>query len=164
MTTSNTAYRSAVGVALAAAFILVWLSLGVGIIGADGDPANLMYFGVLAVGIIGAVIARFQPHGMARALVATALAQALVAVIALIARVGLPVEPAGRDPGAEWVLRRALCRIGLAVSVCCAGATSRGRRAGALTRALAIEFRHRLLNLLSDLRSFPEGLRRGSCP
>jgi hypothetical protein len=40
---------------------------------------------VLAVGIIGAIIARFQPHGMARALFATALAQALVAVIARIA-------------------------------------------------------------------------------
>src|SRR5688572_18939589 len=50
------AYRSAIGLALAAACMLVWLSLGVGIIGADGDPANLMYFGVLAVGIIGALI------------------------------------------------------------------------------------------------------------
>jgi hypothetical protein len=40
---------------------------------------------VLAVGIIGAIIARFQPHGMARALFATALAQMLVPVIALIA-------------------------------------------------------------------------------
>ena len=87
------AYRAAVGVALAAAFILVWLSLGVGIIGADGDPANLMYFGVLAVGIVGAVIARFRPPGMARALFATALAQALVAVIALIFGLGLPWSP-----------------------------------------------------------------------
>jgi len=47
-----------------------------------------MYGGVLAVGIIGAIIARFQPRGMARALFATALAQALVAVIALIAGLG----------------------------------------------------------------------------
>jgi hypothetical protein len=80
--TGNNAYRAAVGVALAAAFILVWMNLAVGIIGNEDNPANLMYGGVLAVGIIGAVIARFQPHGMARALVATALAQALVAVIA----------------------------------------------------------------------------------
>lgn len=87
---SSTAYRSAIGLALAAAFILVWLSLGVGIIGKDGDPANLMYFVVLAVGIIGAIIARFQPHGMARALLATALAQTLVAVVTLIAGLGLP--------------------------------------------------------------------------
>ncbi|MEW6744462.1 MAG: hypothetical protein AB1486_17040 [Planctomycetota bacterium] len=39
---------------------------------------------MLAVGIIGAIIARFRPQGMARALFATALAQALVAVIAMI--------------------------------------------------------------------------------
>src|SRR5688500_8375234 len=90
MTTRNTTYRFAVGVAVGAAFILVWLSLGVGIIGADGDPANLMYFGVLAVGIIGALIARFRPLGMARALFVTALAQASVAVIALIAGLGHP--------------------------------------------------------------------------
>jgi hypothetical protein len=90
---NRNAYRFAVGVSLAAAFVLVWLSLGVGIIGADGDPANTMYFGVLAVGIVGAIVARFRPHGMARALFATALAQALVAVIALIAGLGLPWSP-----------------------------------------------------------------------
>jgi hypothetical protein len=55
---ARNAYRAAVGVALAAAVILVWLSLGVGVIGKDGDPANLLYVGVLAVGIIGAIIAR----------------------------------------------------------------------------------------------------------
>ena len=86
----NTTYRLAIGVALAAAFVLVWLSLGVGIIGRDGDPANLMYFGVLAVGFIGALLARFRPYGMARALFATALAQISVAVIALIAGLGFP--------------------------------------------------------------------------
>ena len=83
--TSNAAYRAAVGVALGAAFLLVWMNLAVGIIGNEGHPANLMYGGVLAVGIIGAIITRFQPRGLARALVATAHAQALVALVALIA-------------------------------------------------------------------------------
>jgi hypothetical protein len=81
----NNAYRAAVGFAVAAAFVLVWMNLAVGVVGTEDNPANLMYGGVLAVGIIGAIIARFQPDGMARALFATALAQALVAVIALIA-------------------------------------------------------------------------------
>ncbi len=91
----NIAYRAAVGVALAAALLLVWINLAVGIIGAARDDANVMYYGVLAVGGIGAIIARFQPHGMARALFATALAQALVAVIALIAGLGstAPIWP-----------------------------------------------------------------------
>jgi hypothetical protein len=78
------AYRAAVGVAVATALILVWINLAVGLIGSEDNPANLLYGGVLAVGIVGATIARFQPHGMARALFATALAQALVPVIALI--------------------------------------------------------------------------------
>ena len=85
MKTGNTAYKSAVGLALATPFLLVWMIGAVGVLGREGDRADLMYIGVFAVGIIGAIIARFQPHGMARALFATALAQALVAVIALIA-------------------------------------------------------------------------------
>ena len=84
------AYWAAVGVAVVAALLLVWLSLGVGIIGRDGDPANRMYFGVLAVGLAGAVIARFRPRGMVRALLAMALAQMLVAAIALLAGLGRP--------------------------------------------------------------------------
>ena len=51
--TRNT-YRFAACVALVATLLLIWLSLGVGIIGADGGPANRMYFGVVAVGIVGA--------------------------------------------------------------------------------------------------------------
>jgi hypothetical protein len=86
--TGNTLYRAAVGVAVAAAFILVWINLAVGIIGSENNPANLMYGGVLACAIIGAVIGRFQPIGMARALSATALAQVLVGVIALTAGFG----------------------------------------------------------------------------
>ena len=80
----NIEYRAAVGLAVVAAFILIWVNLAVGLIGSEDNPANLMYVGVLAVGIIGAIIARLQSHGMARALFATALTQALVAVIALI--------------------------------------------------------------------------------
>jgi hypothetical protein len=81
---SNIAYRFAVGVALAAALILIWMNLAVGLIGSEDNPANLMYGGVLAIGIIGAIVARFRPHGMARALFVTATAQALVPVIALL--------------------------------------------------------------------------------
>ncbi len=81
---SNTAYRFAVGLALAAAFLIVWLNAAAGLIGIeDDDPANLLYVGVLAIGFIGAIITRLQPRGLARALFATALAQALVGAIAL---------------------------------------------------------------------------------
>ena len=80
----NRAYRLAVGVALGAGLLLVWMNLAVGLIGSENNPLNLLYGGVLAVAIIGALIARFRPHGMARTLFATALAQAVVPVVALL--------------------------------------------------------------------------------
>lgn len=83
-------YPLAMVLALAAALLLAWLSLGVGIIGADGDPANRMYFGVLALGLAGALASRFRPRGMAWALLAMALAQALVGAYALVAGLGRP--------------------------------------------------------------------------
>lgn len=112
--TAGRAYRAAVGLALAAAFLLVWLNLAVGIIGTEENPLNLMFGGVLATGTVGAVVARFRPEGMARALFATALAQALVAAIALVAGSGLaePVWPltgffAALWLGSAWLFRRA---------------------------------------------------------
>jgi hypothetical protein len=78
----TTAYRAAVGVAVATAVVLVWVNAAVGIIG-DDEFFNLMYFGVLAVGIVGALIARLQPQGMTRALLAVAIAQMLVPLIVL---------------------------------------------------------------------------------
>jgi hypothetical protein len=77
------AYKIAVGLSVAAAFLLTWINLAVEIIG-DDNPANLMFFGVPIVGVMGAVIARFEARGMSRALFATALTQALVPVIALM--------------------------------------------------------------------------------
>ena len=90
----STAFRAAVGVAVVAAFILIWMNLAVGIIGSEDNPANLMYAGVLAVAVLGGLVVRFQPHGMAHVLVATALAQAVVGVIALSAGLG--------STGANW--------------------------------------------------------------
>jgi hypothetical protein len=99
--TGNTAYRAAVGVAVVAAFILVWITLAVGIIGSEDNPANLMYGGVLAVGLLGALLVRFRPQGMARASIATALAQALAGLTALIAGWG---STGANWPGAIMVL------------------------------------------------------------
>jgi hypothetical protein len=82
--TSNTAYRAAVAVAVGAALFLVWVMGAVGVIGVEGDRADLMYFGVLAIGISGAIVARFRSDGMARAMFVTAAATALVGVIALM--------------------------------------------------------------------------------
>jgi hypothetical protein len=80
----NTAYRLAVGVAVAAGLLLVWANLAVGLVGSEHNPANLLYGGVLAVALIGAIVARFRPLGMSRAMFAAALTYVLVTGIALL--------------------------------------------------------------------------------
>lgn len=84
MITQQTAYRLAAVLALGTVLFLVWGVAAMGVIGAEGDPFDRLYLAVLAVGIVGSFIARFQPAGMVRTLLAMALAQALVAVIALV--------------------------------------------------------------------------------
>jgi len=81
----SVAYRAAVGVAVVAGFLLVWINLAVGFIGNEDNPANLMYLGVLGIGVVGALLARFRARGMGRALMAVAAAHALVGIIALVA-------------------------------------------------------------------------------
>ena len=93
--TTRLAGRAAACIAVAAALMLVWVNLAVGIIGSENNPANLMYAGVVAIEVIGIVAARLRPRGMAYALAATAVAQALVAVIALAGGLGA-TEPPGR--------------------------------------------------------------------
>ena len=118
MNRDKISYRLAAGLAVITALLLIWLSLGVGIIGSDGDPANIMYSGVIAVGIVGALLVRFRALGMARVLVAMALAQATVAAIALIARLGYPFSGPlelsllngffiAMFIGSSWLFRRA---------------------------------------------------------
>ncbi len=82
------AYVAGLGLAFWAAFLTVWINLAVGIIGSEDNPANLIYAGVLAVAAFGAVLARFQSFGMARAMVAAAIAQVVAFVIALAAGFG----------------------------------------------------------------------------
>lgn len=77
------AYRFAVGFALFAGLFLIWSNGAVGIIGSENNDINLLYFLVIFVGIIGAFIARFRSNGMSLTMFAMAIAQALVAVIAL---------------------------------------------------------------------------------
>jgi hypothetical protein len=91
--TRSLAYLAGTGLALATGFVLVWANAAVGIIGSAANDANMMFFGVLAVGIGGALLARFRPGGLAKALAATAAAQLLAGAIALAFGLGGPGLP-----------------------------------------------------------------------
>jgi hypothetical protein len=87
---NTTVYRLALGIALAGSLLLVWLSLGVGIIGADGDPANKLYAAVIGAGLGGSCVARFRAPGMARVLFTMAILQAGIGLVAMATGLGQP--------------------------------------------------------------------------
>jgi hypothetical protein len=105
----NVAHRAAVGIAVAAGLLLIWVNLAVGMIGDEGNAANLMYVLVLAVALIGASIGRLEPREASIAMFATAIAQVVVAAIALIAGLG-PTLPADAFFVAAWVASGLLFR------------------------------------------------------
>lgn len=83
--TRNIAYRGALAIALAAAFLLIWINSAVGIIGDEDNPLNLLYLGVIAIAFGGMAWARFRAKGAARAMTAAAIANAVVGVVAAVA-------------------------------------------------------------------------------
>jgi CDP-diglyceride synthetase len=83
--TRNNAYRGALAIALAAAFLLIWINGAVGIIGDEDNPLNLLYIGVIAIAFGGMAIARFRAKGAARAMTMAAIANAAVGILAVVA-------------------------------------------------------------------------------
>lgn len=83
----NGSYQLGFGLAIVAVLLLAWMNVAVGGILGD-NPANMMYFGVLLVGLSGAIIARLEPKGMSRALFATAFAMLSVPFVAWL--IGTP--------------------------------------------------------------------------
>jgi hypothetical protein len=91
----NVWYRSGAATALAAAFLLVWINLAVGIIGNENNPLNLMFFGVIAIAVVGSIVARFNGQGMAGVMTAAAAVQALIGVGVFVLDLGAAEPPGG---------------------------------------------------------------------
>jgi hypothetical protein len=73
---SNWSYRLGAAVGLGTGFLLTWANAAVGYIG-DDNPYNIAFFGVVLIAIAGSLAARFRAHGMAVAMLVTAVAHAI---------------------------------------------------------------------------------------
>ena len=82
MRTATTSYRLGIAATLGT---VLFLLLGIGALGINGagGEADRMYLAVPAVLLLGAAVARLRAPGMALALVAAALTQVVLAVVAL---------------------------------------------------------------------------------
>lgn len=91
-------YRIAVGLSLAAGFMLLW---GNFVQMADVTPFAALYFVVPVVGLVGTAVARLHPRGMARALGVTALAQiSVLAILVVLLMIRKPEVTTWTPP--EW--------------------------------------------------------------
>ena len=105
---ASLAYRLGAALAVVAAFLTIWVNAAVGMIG-DG-PYNLLFGGVLLIALIGAVVARFEAAGMARAMVAAAIAQGLLSAVGMATDVHggvLSMTFVGPWLLAAWLFRKA---------------------------------------------------------
>lgn len=89
----NWAYRAGAAAALAAAFLLTWVNLAVGIIGDEDNPLNLMFFGVIAAALVGSIAVRFRADGMGRAMTVAAVIQSLIGIGVLVTGAGADEPP-----------------------------------------------------------------------
>lgn len=100
----NTAYRLAAGIAVFAAFALIWVNLAVGLTGREGDPFDLIYGAVILTALAGAGLARFEAPGMVRAMFSAAAIHVLIIAIAILAgKHHSPVTSVGEIAGGNGV-------------------------------------------------------------
>lgn len=82
--TERLAYKIAIGLTLFSMLFLTWSNLAIGIIGAEDNPINLWYFGVVLLGIAGMLLSRFKPEGLAYTLIAMVAAILVIASTVLL--------------------------------------------------------------------------------
>jgi hypothetical protein len=105
---TNPAYRAASVLALLAVFLTIWVNAAVGMIGSEEGLYNLLFLGVIAVAVGGALAARFRPDGMARAIAAAGVLHLMIAIGGLTADLrGALLSLAFAAP---WLLSAALFR------------------------------------------------------
>lgn len=99
----SNAYMVAAAIAVGGAFLTVWANGAVGIIGSENNPANEIFYWVIAFEFAASVLALFRARAMAWVMAATAVVQLGVCVYAWMA--GL---------GHVWVFTGVMCALWLA--------------------------------------------------
>lgn len=65
-------------------FLMVWANLAVGIIGNEEDPRNLMFYGVLLIGVVGALVTKFNARGLTWTVRTMAAAQVVIFLVSAL--------------------------------------------------------------------------------
>lgn len=103
MTLRDPSYLKAAVLAVGASLLMVLANGAVGIVGSEENPGNRLFSIVVLVGILGSLLVRFRPRGMAW--VMYAMTASFAAVAAYLAFTGQGVVPLVAAPFVvAWVL------------------------------------------------------------
>lgn len=91
-TSRDLAHLAGCALTLGGCFVLLWVTLAVGVIGSEDNAANLMFFAVIGAAVLGAVVSLVRGAGMARTLFAMAVLQVGIGAIALAGQLGAEGE------------------------------------------------------------------------
>lgn len=105
----NLAYRAGAFLGIGAALVLVWANLAVGLVGSEGNAANLWFMAVPVVGLIMAAVGRFAAQGLVRAMLAMVVAQIVagVAVGGTVEAIAITLVWSAAWLACAWLFRRA---------------------------------------------------------
>lgn len=81
-------YIAGFGLILLGMMVMAWINLAVGIIGSEDHPGNRMFLALPAIALMGALLSRFEPRGLAITASALAAGQLAIAVIAYLSGMG----------------------------------------------------------------------------
>lgn len=79
---NDSAIRAGFGFAIGGSVLILWANGAVGLTDSDAD---VFYVVVIIFAVLGSFFVRFRPQGMARIMLLTAISQAMVGIVALIA-------------------------------------------------------------------------------
>lgn len=106
--TDNRSVMVGAAIGLVGTTIMFWVNLAVGIVGQEGNAADLLFVAVPAVGLVVAAVGRFRPPAIAKGLAGMAMLQSGVAILAF-ARGWEPATMFSAGLAALWALAAWLC-------------------------------------------------------
>jgi len=78
----DSGYRAAVGLAILTGVFMIWSNLGVGIVGSEDEPFNLVYVALLALGLIAAFWVRFEARSLFYVMLSMAMGLGFITLLA----------------------------------------------------------------------------------
>jgi hypothetical protein len=80
----DSGYRAAVGLAILTGVFIIWSNLGVGIVGSEDEPFNLLYFALLAFGLMAAFWVRFEARAMSYVMLSITIGLGMLTLLAFV--------------------------------------------------------------------------------